>query len=233
MDFRMSQLASKFDLTDAQGRIGYASAAAELLAAVPNAVEREVYTVRAAEAAGISADALTVEVRRAASRSAKKERREQEKRDLRPVAAVQPKERSMRYENTRSARAEEGLLRLLVLDDALFGAQPPLTEAEFSSPLLGRFFTALWEQRQNGGAIRVAALDGQFNADELGHLAGVLQKPESSDHAAREKALRDYLTIIRDEAAKRGGAAEDPLTAAMRKRNKHNSDRDGGTTHGN
>ena len=139
----------------------------------------------------------------------------------------------MRYENTRSARSEEGLLRLLVLDDALFGAQPPLTEAEFSSPLLGRFFTALWEQRQNGGAIRVAALDGQFNADELGHLAGVLQKPESSDHAAREKALRDYLTIIRDEAAKRGGAAEDPLTAAMRKRNKHNSDRDGGTTHGN
>jgi len=138
----------------------------------------------------------------------------------------------MRYENTRSARSEEGLLRLLTLDDSLFGAEPPITEAEFSSPLLGRFFTALWEQRQNGGVIRVAALDGQFSSDELGHLAGILQKPESSDHDARKKALRDYLGVIRDEAAKRN-AAEDPLVAAMNKKRKHNSDRDGGTTHGN
>ena len=232
MDFRMSQLASKFDLTGDQGRIGYAAAAAELLASVPNAVEREVYTVRAAEAAGFSAEALKVEVRRAMSQQSRRERREQERRDLRPIAAAQPKERSMRYGNTRSALAEEGLLRLLTLDDSLFGAEPPLTEDGFSSPLLGRLFTALWKQRQNGGSIRVGALDGQFTSDELGHLAGVLQKPESSDHAARERALRDYLGIIRDEAEKRA-AAEDPLAAAMRKKRKHNSDRDGGTTHVN
>ena len=229
MDFRMSQLASKFDLTDDQGRIGYASAAAELLALAPNAVEREVYTVRAAEAAGISADALKVEVRRATARKVKKDRREQEKHDLRPVAAAQPKERSMRYENTRSALAEEGVLRLLTLDDSLFGAMPPLEEDGFSSPLLGRFFTALWQQRQTGGAIRLGALDGQFSSGELGHLAGILQKPESSDHGARKKALRDYLAIIRDEAAKRRAAEEDPLVAAMKKRSKHNSDTDGGS----
>ena len=233
MDFRMAQLASKFDLGSDQGRIGYASAAAELLASVPNAVEREVYTVRAAEAAGFSAEALKVEVRRAMSQRSKKERREQEKRDLRPVAAVQPKERSMRYENTRSALAEEGLLRLLTLDDSLFGPEPPLTEDGFSSPLLGRLFMALWRQRQNGGSIRVGALDAQFSSDELGHLAGILQKPESSDHAARERALRDYISIIRDEAEKRNAAEGDPLVAAMKKKRKYNSDRDGGTTHVN
>ncbi|MCR5826424.1 MAG: DNA primase [Oscillospiraceae bacterium] len=229
MDFRMAQLAARFDLGDDQGRIGYAAAAAALLASVPSAVEREVYTVRAAETAGISAEALKLEVRRAMSQKAKKEWREQEKRDLRPVAAAQPRERSMRYENMRSALAEEGLLRLLTLDDAIFGTEMPLAESDFSSPLLGRFFTALWQQRCNGG-IRIAALDGQFSADELGHLAGVLQKPESSDHAAREKALRDYLAIIRGETAKQG---EDPLITAMRKRRRYQSDKDGGSTDGN
>ena len=231
MDFRMAQLRSKFDLSNDRGRIEYAAAAAELLADVANAVEREVYTVRAAEAAGITPDALKLEVRRAFSRKARKDRREQERRDLRPAAAAQPKERSMRYENTRSALAEEGVLRLLTLDDALFGAAPPLREEEFSSPLLGRFFTALWLQRENGGAIRLSALDGAFTSDELGHLAGILQKPESTDHASREKALRDYVRIIKEERTKRLAASEDPLAAAYKKYTK-SPDGDGGTTNG-
>ena len=233
MDFRMAQLRDKFDLTSDRGRIDYAAAAAELLADVPNAVEREVYTVRAAEAAGISPEAFRQEVKRFSSRKERKARREQEKRDLRPVMAAQPKERSMRYDNMRSALAEEGVLRLLVLDDALFGAEPPLAEEDFSSPLLGRLFDALWQQRQNPAGIRIGALDGQFSSDELGHLTGILQKPESTDHAARQKALRDYLDIIHGEAAKRSAAAEDPLAAAMRKIQRKKDDRDGGPHNGN
>ena len=226
MDFRMAQLKGKFDLADDRGRIEYAAAAAALLAGVPNAVEREIYTVRAAEAAGIAADALKLEVKRAFARKARKDRREQERRDLRPTAAAQPKAPSLRYENTRSARAEEGVLRLLTLDDALFRGEPPLREDEFSSPLLGRFFTALWQQRENGG-IRLGALDGAFGSDELGHLTGLLQKPESTDHAARERALRDYVRIVREESEKRRQAEGDPLSAAMKKYGK-TADRDGG-----
>lgn len=216
MDFRMAQLKGKFDLTTDRGRIEYAAAAAELLAAIPNAVEREVYTVRAAEAAGITPDALKLEVKRAFGRKAKKDKREQEKRDLRPAAAAQPKSRAMRYDNMRSALAEEGVLRLLTLDDALFGGDPPLRKDEFSSELLGRFFAALWAQRETGG-IRLGALDGVFSSDELGHLTGLLQKPEATDHAAREKALHDYLRIIREESAKRAPSGGDPLSAAMEK----------------
>lgn len=66
MDFRMAQLKSKFDLKSDEGRIGFAEAAAGLLSTVPNAVEREIYTVRASEAAGITPDAMKLEVERAA-----------------------------------------------------------------------------------------------------------------------------------------------------------------------
>ena len=227
MDFRMAQLRGKFDLTDDRGRIEYAAAAAELLASVPSAVEREVYTARAAEAAGITADALKLEVKRAFARRARRDKREREKHDLRPTAAAQPNARAARYDNRRSARAEEGVLRLLPLDDALFGGEPPLREDEFSSALLGRFFAALWRQREGGG-IRLGALDGAFSSDELGHLTGLLQKPESSDHAAREKALRDYVRIIREEDAKRRRGEDDPLSAAMKKYGK-TAGRDGGS----
>ena len=194
MDFRMAQLKSKFDLKSDEGRIGFAEAAAGLLSTVPNAVEREIYTVRASEAAGITPEAM-----RARKRARYKEKREQERRDLNPAASAQPRERSIRYTDLRSALAEEGVLRLLTLDDSLFGENPPIREEDFSSPLLGRFFTALRAQL----------------SEEISHLIGILQKPESLKNGAQ--ALKDYCTIILDEAHKRAAVNEDPLMAAMEK----------------
>ncbi|MBQ9458971.1 MAG: DNA primase [Oscillospiraceae bacterium] len=220
MDFRMAQLAGRFDLANDRGRVEYAAAAAEFLSRIPNAVEREVYTVRAAEAAHITPDALKQEVRRARAQYERKEKRTQEKRGLRPAAAVQPKERSMRYENTRSALAEEGVLRLLMLDDTLFDGEPALRREDFSSELLSKFFEALWRQRGSPGGIRLNALDGVFSPDELGHLTGILQKPESPDHETRKKALSDYLDIIREESERRI-EPEDPLAVAMKKYSQH------------
>ena len=226
MDFRMAQVAGKFDLKSDEGRIGYAEAAAALLASVPNAVEREIYTVRASEAAGITADAMKLEVERARKRVHYKERREQERRDLNPAASAQPRERDIRYTDLRSALAEEGVLRLLALDDSLF-ADTALREEDFSSPLLGRFFTALRAQLAQSGRISIGALAGDFTAGEINHLTGILQKPESLKNGAQ--ALRDYSGIILEEAHRRAAVNEDPLTAAMEK-NKYKGN--GGKQHG-
>ena len=227
MDFRMAQIAGKFDLRNDEGRIGYAEAAADLLSAVPNAVEREIYTVRAAETAGITPDAMKLEVERARKRARYKEKREQERRDLNPAANAQPRERAIRYTDVRSALAEEGVLRLLTLDDSLFRAAPPLREEDFSSPLLGRFYTALRAQLAQAGRVNIPALAESFTTEEISHLIGVLQKPESVKNGAQ--ALRDYCAIILDEAHKRTAADTDPLAAAMEK-NKYKGN--GGKQHG-
>ena len=192
MDFRMAQLKSKFDLKSDEGRIGFAEAAAGLLSTVPNAVEREIYTVRASEAAGITPDAMKLEVERARKR-----------------------ERSIRYTDLRSALAEEGVLRLLTLDDSLFGENPPIREEDFSSPLLGRFFTALRAQLRESGQVNIPALAEFFTSEEISHLIGILQKPESLKNGTQ--ALSDYCNIILDEAHKRAAVNEDPLMAAMEK----------------
>lgn len=215
MDFRMAQLKSKFDLKSDEGRIGFAEAAAGLLSTVPNAVEREIYTVRASEAAGITTDAMKLEVERARKRARYKEKREQERRDLNPAASAQPRERSIRYTDLRSALAEEGVLRLLTLDDSLFGENPPIREEDFSSPLLGRFFTALRAQLRESGQVNIPALAEFFTSEEISHLIGILQKPESLKNGAQ--ALKDYCNIILDEAHKRAAVNEDPLMAAMEK----------------
>ena len=215
MEFRMAQIASKYDLKDDQARIAYAAEISEELSKLQNAVEREVYTVRAAEAAGLTAEALRMETQRAFKRRMAKERKARERRELNPAATQQPSERGMRYDNLRSAVAEEGILRLLLLDDSLFPDTMPLKAEDFSSPLLGRVFQTLWQSRPCEQSRALAILGGELTSEEMNHLTAILQKPESVSNAPQ--ALADYIRIIREQAAKRNNEGLDPLALALDK----------------
>ena len=130
---------------------------------------------------------------------------------------VQPQERALRYENVRSARAEEGLIRLLLMDDGIFPNPFPLTREQFSSPLCGKAFFILWDAKQEGRPLSLYLLTEQLKQEEMSQIVAILNQPESSANAAR--ALSDYIGVIREESGKRGaaGAQEDALTKLTRK----------------
>ena len=210
VEFRMTQIAARYDLTSDEGRIGYAGEMADELCKLGNAVERDVYTNRAAQTAGLSPEAMKLEVQRAFRRRTARDRKIQERQELNLSRSLQPTERAIRYDDLRSAMAEEGVIRLLMQDDSLFPDQPPLREEEFSSPLLGRIYSELWRCR---GGSSMAALSAALTPEEMSHLTTLLQKPESAANAPQ--ALADYIRIIREECAKRSGrSAMDALAAA-------------------
>ena len=211
VEFRMTQIAARYDLTSDEGRIGYAGEMAEELCRLENAVERDVYTNRAAQTAGLSPEAMKLEVQRAFKRRAARDRKARERQELNLTRSLQPADRAIRYDDLRSAMAEEGVIRLLMQDDSLFPDQPPLREDEFSSPLLGRIYGELWRCRGSGSSM--AALSASLTPEEMIHLTTLLQKPESTANAPQ--ALADYIRIIREEGVKRSGrSAMDALAAA-------------------
>ena len=211
VEFRMTQIAARYDLTSDEGRIGYAGEIAEELCRLENAVERDVYTNRAAQTAGLSPEAMKLEVQRAFKRRAARDRKARERQELNLTRSLQPADRAIRYDDLRSAMAEEGVIRLLMQDDSLFPDQPPLREDEFSSPLLGRIYGELWRCRGSGSSM--AALSASLTPEEMSHLTTLLQKPESTANAPQ--ALADYIRIIREEGVKRSGrGAMDALAAA-------------------
>ncbi|MBO4854695.1 MAG: DNA primase [Oscillospiraceae bacterium] len=212
MEFRMAQIAGKYDLRDDSQRIAYAAEISTELATLENAVEREIYTARAAETAGLTADAVRTEVKRALYRRIKGDKRRQERRELNPNATLQPQGRGLRYENLRSAMAEEGVIRLLMQEPSLFSGTLPVTPEDFSSPFLSRIYSLLLERRQAGHAQSLAQLSSVLTGDEMSHLTALMQKPESTANALQ--ALQDYAAVIRHEKAKRDSAGMDPLFSA-------------------
>lgn len=216
VEFRLSQIMGKYDLTDDQQRLRYGEEVSELLAGLASPVEREIYTVRAAEAAKLAPEAMKQEVQRVLRRRISKERRAREQHNLNPTVELQPKERAMHYTNVRSAMAEEGVIRLLLLDDRLFPEESPLRKEDFSSSLLEKTFSFLWQQREQGGVPRLSSLADKLTGEEMSHITSLCQKPESV--ANGQQALEDYIAVIRREAEKRTGAGTvDPLRVVTEK----------------
>jgi len=216
IEYRLEKIRSKYDLKDDGQRIEFLREATGLIASLSSAVEREVYGGRAAQAAGISAEAMAQEVKKELRRRIHRENKKQERRDLAPAANMQPNQKGMRYDNVRSAAAEEGVLRLVLLEPMLLEQTDGLTGAEFSAPLLGKVFDLLRDRHADGRAVNLGGLAGTLTAEEMSHLARITDRPENLGHAQR--ALKDYIAIIRMERMKQqGGTDEELLRAAQAK----------------
>ena len=216
MDYRMEAVAAKYDLGDPEQKIAYGGEISALIASLSNAVEREVYAGRAAETAGISRQAMLTEVERARRKKQRQENRTLQRENLNAAALRQPRDRTIRYTDMRSAMAEEGVVRLLLLDGQLAEKCRELDPEAFSSDFLGRMYRLLRESWDEGRTMPAAALSAHCTPEELSHLSGVLQKPESLAQA--DRALADYIELIRRSAEKRRGESPaDPLAAAVEK----------------
>ena len=217
VDYRLEQLRSKYDLKDDAQRVSFLQEAAQLLSTLPSPVEREIYGGHAAQMAGISPEGMALEVQNAFQRRVWKQRRQQERRDLTPAVQLQPRQRGLRYQNIRSARAEEGILRLLMLDPSLASEMEGLSPEDFSSPLLGKVYGLLLRRAREGLSTQLPLLAEELTGEEMDHMAYVAGKPESLAHSRR--SLADYIAVIQGEAMKRSSVQDDALLLAAQKKN--------------
>ena len=217
VDYRLDQLRAQYNLEDDAQRVAFLQDAAQLLSTLSSPVEREIYGGHAAQAAGVSPEVMAQEVKKAFSRRVRKQQKQQERRDLTPAVQLQPKQRGLRYENIRSARAEEGVIRLLLLDPSLAGDMEQLREEDFSSPLLGKAYALLFRRARDGLSTQLPLLAGELTGEEMDHLAYVAGQPESLANSRR--SLADYIAVIRGEALKRSGVSGDDLLLAAQQKN--------------
>ncbi len=198
--YRLEAVQANFDLSRDEEKTQYLLAAAEVVAGFESPVEREIYAARCAQTAGVSKEAVLQEVERRRKKGAWQARKQEERRNLTPTRQLQPRDRGLRYTNVRSARAEEGVLRVVLLDGEYFRQTDPLTPGHFSSPLLGRAFGLLQERWRQGKSVALSALEGQFAPEEMDQLAAAVQDVQPGNTA--QAALEDYKQVILLEYSK-------------------------------
>jgi len=210
MEYRLQSLMNRYQLENDDQKVEFLKEAAKMISTLGSPVEREIYAGRVAEVAGITPEAMKLEVSKAFKRRMAIQRKQEEKKNLAPADGHQPRTRSIRYENLRSAMAEEGVLQMVLREESLLDTLRELPGGQFSSQLLGKVYDALQQQRHHGGLCSLAALEGQFTKEEMEHLTSVAQK---SDNLVNEDALKDFVAIIREEYAKREARQDQDLMA--------------------
>ncbi|MBR5114985.1 MAG: DNA primase [Oscillospiraceae bacterium] len=210
IEYELAVLRGGADLESDDGRVEYLKKSGELIAKLGSPVEREVYAGRAAETAGVSREAMLSEIERARKRLAAAARKKQEKEALRPASAMQPTDRSMRYTDVRSAAAEEGVVRLLMLDPSLI-SKCDLKGEEFTSPFLGSVYSIILTRAAQLKSVDPAALIPLLKPEEAQELTRISQKPQTAADAS--KTLKEYIDVIRTQRL----AASDDLMAARNK----------------
>ena len=207
-EYRLNVVRGQFDLGRDDQRAAYLQAAAEVIAGLPSPVERDIYAGRCAELAKVSKEAVVQEVDGLRKKRVRQARKQEERQNLAPVRQLQPKSRELRYANVRSARAEEGVLRVVLLDPELFRELDGLEPEQFSAPHLGKAYGLLRRRWREGRGVTLAALEGQFAPEELDGLTAAAQQPQARN-TARE-ALEDCKQTILAES-RRGNihSAED------------------------
>ena len=209
VEYQLNAIARKYDIREDDQKVKFINEATDFISTLSNAVQREIYGHRVAEAAGISYDALKLEVNKAFKRRIAREKKKQERIDLAPAQAHQPKSREIRYENMKSAMAEEGVLGLIMKDAALLDQAGQLKAEEFSSPLLGRVYEQLRLRHKQGLEVNLAVL-ADLTPDEYSHIAGIIQRQQGP---VNEQALADCIRVIRGEHQSSKVSSEDELMA--------------------
>ena len=209
VDYQLEAIAKKYDIRDPEQKLGYVKEASDLICTLDSAVKREVYGTRVAERAGLSYEALKLEINKAFKRRLAWEKKKQEAVDLAPATNLQPKTRAFRYDNMKSAIAEEGILANLLKDPSLLSQTKGLKGSDFSVEFFGRVFTQLSNRYQAGMEVSLAVL-GDFSAEEMNHLTGVCQR---HDGPANGTAFADCVNTVLAQRQSKEIATDDDLLA--------------------
>lgn len=222
VEYQLNSIASKYNLAVDEERIKFIQEAAELISTLGSAVQREVYGHRVAEAGKISFDSMKMEVNKAFKRRMAIERKKQEKIDLAPARAMQPKTRTVHYENMKSAMAEEVIIAQILRDPSVMELAKGLTGEHFSVPLLGRVYDQFRERYQNKLEVSLGVL-ADVSHEEMSHLAGIthrLQEPVNRDafmdcvatvnriRQAKQVSSNDDLMALRNKLKESKGTNE-------------------------
>ena len=213
VEYQLNAIAGKYNLAVDEQRIKFTREAAELICTLGSAIQREIYGSRVAEAARISPEAMKLEIGKAYKQRVAREKKKQEQIDLAPARSLQPKIRSVRYDNIRSAMAEEGVLAQVLRDPTLMDQAKDFSGANFSVPLLGKVYDQLLARYRQGQEVSLAVLE-DYTAEEMSHLTMICHKQEGP---VSEVAFRDCVNAIRGAQQAANISSDDDLLAFRNK----------------
>ena len=170
IDYRIDEILGRYDTTVAEEKLRAVDEVKKFIAELASRPEREVYSARAAEKLGLTAEAMRTEVERIYNINDKKAKKAQGQNALKEQSGFGGTANADKLRFSSEASHEEQILGLLLIRSD-FGpeAMKRLSEDDFATGLNKKIFNLFKEEFSSGQEI-VLSKDGVLTAREIGAL---------------------------------------------------------------
>lgn len=193
-DFLIANVKEKYDINVPADKVNYLKGVSQILASLPNAIERDVYMRKIANELEISVEAIKVHVESLIS-SRKKRENKREARDL-SIAANKGLEKvdPERARHLREAKCEDEILGCLFKNpDKLEWVLSKITPDKFVTSFNKRIFEAVKEKIKQFGHIDISDFSADFPPEDMGRISRILQGASANFD---EKTMLDYISAL-------------------------------------
>ena len=202
-EFKLSEAKNAQDLSTNNGRLNYANAAAEILASLPNPVERELYTNVVAGEVGLPPDSIAAQITKIRRARQKKEERSRFDTVARNTLGVVKNEFYPVGTPRVVIAAEEQLLASLMRNPDFYRAVKSEVAAEdFVSPVNRRIFAAIADAADKTDRIDPYFFEELFSPEEMSHVSGLTERFGTLGNTLQE--CRDYINTMKKHTIESG-----------------------------
>ena len=201
VEFELAKAKAKYDLETADGKVGFLKEAAKVLSGVRSPIEIDVYAAKVAGETDVSKDAVKLQIQDYMKKNYDQKRRE-ERKDLH-LAGFEKNDRvnPQRRIYPKAARAEEGLLSVVMKNpDFMQVLSQTITAEDFVTDFNRSIYEVLSSRLQEGKSIDLMALSSVFDSDQMGRISSILAAFHDINHTREEVA--DYVATIKEERRK-------------------------------
>ena len=211
-EFALQNAKAKFDTENADGKVGYLNEAVAILAAIPNAVKRDVYVTQLAGELQVSKAAIEAQLAKLARKNQKSEEREffdQAVKHLKGEDLPSPNPDKRRW--PRAVKAEEYILAALLANPAYLRKFSSRLQADsFLTDYNRRFFLTIRDKIEQNRSLMPSSFSDETDEEGIRYISMLLAL--ASQLGGTEKAFGDFLEILAQEKKKAMYANAGPLS---------------------
>ena len=216
--YNLKRCEQGIDMDSDLGKVDYLKRVCEVLADIPNRLEREVYISKISDEQKISQTVISENIDDILKKRSYQSKRRQWQQTMAAVASQTDVKSGEPAINNKLTKAQEGLLSFIIAHpDKLTKVSQRLSGEHFPTKLYRKLYDLLCIRPDGAQGLTLSSLNEHFEIDEMGRLSRIfnLQK----DIIIDERAAEDYINLLLHHSDELSGGETDLAQLARKKRN--------------
>jgi len=185
-----------------QEKVEYLKEAAEIIAAINEPVERDVYISKVCEEASVSVTAMTEQVKKLLYARRKRAEKAVLREAVQNTAGYVEPSGSRQPDNLLASSAEGKIIAILLLRSEFYSEVRQRIQGEdFITSFYRKVYEAMEQRLIDGQEVSITSLSAEFSVEEMGKISSVLAKESQWSHTVQE--LSECVETLKREKEKK------------------------------